>query len=135
MKMQKLISIDTDIYIEIANRTKMYNFNFSSWVEDMYTKQFLDADRLKQEKQDYEAKIKQIDIDIKTIEEREKAYSSNLSRHETRFLCDVPRLIKEGKDKTGLLARFNKSFRRDWTTEKFVKTYIILGRLNGKSKR
>ena len=132
MKVRRNVSIDSHISEEINKRKNTYGFNFSDWIESTYKQEFLDTDRLKIKKQELLEQINKIDSKIIEIEEREKAYNSNLSRQETRFLCDTPRLLAEGKNKEALCNRFNKSFNRDWTIEKFVKTYTILVRKNGR---
>lgn len=108
VKVHRTITIDKSVDANIKER----GINFSEWVEKEWANQFMNIDTLKEE-------IKTREIMIKEMQEKRKAYLAGLSRSEKRYLLDVPRLVKEGKEYTALLARFNNTFNKIWDIKTF----------------
>ena len=118
-KIHKTISVEEDLIKDIEKKKDEYNFNFSEWVDRTYRKDFLGEDVKLLMIKKYEAKILKLKKEIEDTKEKEEVFRESLSRAETRFLYQVPRLIREGKDWKAVCNRFNNTFHRNFDLKTF----------------
>lgn len=115
LKIHKTVSIDKDIVEDIRIR----HLNFSEWVEHTYREQFLSEKSKIDEIEEHKKNIEKLEKEIKQIKERKIQYEKELTEIEKRYIKDIPRLLKEGKDLKALHIRFNITFKRDYALDKF----------------
>ena len=100
---------------------KKDHFCLSEWVNKQFMEEFSSIEQKKDLITKYETNIVILTKQIKEMQERQIAYTTNYSRPEIRFLTDINRLVMEGKDMKSLLNRFNISFHKELTMQQFKK--------------
>lgn len=121
MKVPKMLSLDSNVFKDIKERTLECSFNFSEWAENEYKKQFLDIESIDKEIETHKKHIRMLEKSKKEITERQEAYSIGLSRSEERYIHSVPTKISQGMNELQLLNVFNRSFHRKYTQDEFKK--------------
>ena len=125
-KIRKNCMVDFEIFKDIKKKKNEYSFNFSEWVNKKYYEEFLGIDNKQKKIKECKNAILKLNKEIKTIKDREQTYAEILSRTEKRFLSQVPRLIKEGKEWSPLSERFNITFNRKFTESEFKKMVGVI---------
>lgn len=125
-KVRKNCMLDFEIFEDIKKKKNEYSFNFSEWVNKKYYEEFLGIDNKQKKIQEHEQSILKLKKEVKIIKKREQTYAEILSRTEKRFLSQVPRLIKEGKEWSPLSERFNITFNRKFTESEFRKMVEVI---------
>lgn len=120
------VTLEKGIIDDIRKKRKRHGFNLSDWIRSKYREEFMDIHLKRDKIAQYIQRLKSLREEIMEIKKREQAYSDILSRTEQRFLKQIPRLLKEGKEWKRLLNRFNVSFNRDFPLYKFRKLVRIL---------
>lgn len=119
MKVQKLISIESDINEHIKERFKQEGFNFSQWVEDIYRDKYLSIESKEELIKEHNSKVEKLKSEIEEMKIRQDDLLDELNVQEKRFLGSVPNLISEGKEFLPLKNRFNHTFRKNISLVKF----------------
>ena len=125
MKTQKTFSIEERILNDIQDRKVKFGFNFSEWVEDRYTTEFLNIERLEEDYIKHDTKRKEIKNSIKELKQQikqQKYTNDNLTKDEIKFINTIPKLLKEGKKIDKLNNRFNAMFNKKWSKKLFKET-------------
>jgi len=108
----KSICLDEEVYESIEEQRKKYKFDLSAWVNDTYKLSFLSVEGIvKLIEQKYQ-EAEELKNKLNLAKEKLLEIGLILNRNEINFILKIPHLIKEGKEWSPILHRFNIEFNR-----------------------
>jgi hypothetical protein len=127
-KAHKLISISEEVAKDIEFRHNKYGFNFSEWVNEEYTKQFMSEQAINERVSKLKEDITECEEMLARRLETRRVYEIvALNREEKRYLQGVPKKLAGGFNKKSILEAFNNMYHKQLTSDQFNKLVDMWG--------
>lgn len=115
---QKCICIPEEVAMHIAERSK-HGFNFSEWIAEQYTNQFMSLDGINKRISQHKADIEALDHERAIVQDRINAIKTTLTKREQGLIKEARERLTKGFDLNANRNLFNNQSGREFSLAEF----------------